>query len=147
MIYLLTGHSLYNRKYHPFVLCSCQRGEGIKEGHVCKMISHEKTIEMWDKSRRVWNKKLTKLKPGETYDKKKHMDFVNKPLLGISHFGIHPEFLRRDRIRFDVFHLRCAVTRRIIAYICDFILRSSMECWTVAHICLKLFSQNILCWL
>ena len=127
MIYLLTGHSLFNRKFHPFVLCECQRGEGLKEGHVCKLITHEKTIEMWDKSKRRWENKLSKLKEGEKYTKKSHMDFVDKHFLGISHFGIHPDYLRRDKIRFDVFHLRCAVTRRIIDYLRMFILRSSKE--------------------
>ena len=31
MLYLLTQHSLYNRKYHPFLLCTCGRGEGLKK--------------------------------------------------------------------------------------------------------------------
>ena len=37
MLYLLTQHSLFNRKHFPFLLCTCGRGEGvIDEDHVCK---------------------------------------------------------------------------------------------------------------
>ena len=70
MIYLLTGHALYNRKFHPFVLCKCMRGDGLKEGHVCKIISHEETVQMWDKSKKRWERKHAKLKAGEKYTKK-----------------------------------------------------------------------------
>ena len=30
MLYLLTQHSLYNWKYHPFLLCTCACGAGLK---------------------------------------------------------------------------------------------------------------------
>lgn len=29
MIYMLTQHSLFNRKHHPFVLCKCKTGDGV----------------------------------------------------------------------------------------------------------------------
>ena len=127
MSHLLTGHALYNRKHHPFLLCTCQCGDGLKPGHVCTPVTHARTLEMWEKSRKRWEYKLSKLKEGETYTKKDHMDFVDKYLLGISHFGIHPEYLPRDLIRFDAFHLRCAITRRILSHLRKFILVSSND--------------------
>ena len=44
MLYLLTQHSMWNRKNRPFLLCSCERGEGVKNNnsHVCKTIGEEK---------------------------------------------------------------------------------------------------------
>ena len=39
MLYLLTQHSLFNRKFKPFLLCSCKRGECYKINHKCTMIS------------------------------------------------------------------------------------------------------------
>ena len=42
MLYLLTQHSLWNRKYNPFLLCTCKRGEGVVSNrtHICKVKSH-----------------------------------------------------------------------------------------------------------
>ena len=40
MLYLLTQHLLFNRLHHPFLLCSCQRGEGVKDpGHKCRILT------------------------------------------------------------------------------------------------------------
>ena len=36
MIYSLTQHSAWNRKYNPFLLCDCHRGDGVVDSdHVC----------------------------------------------------------------------------------------------------------------
>ena len=50
------------------------------------------------------------------YSKKDHMDWVDQSNLGVSHFGIHPESLRPDLLRFDTFHMKCAITRNLINY-------------------------------
>ena len=43
MLYLLTQHSLFNRKHFPFLLCTCGRGEGVlNENHKCQFVSHTK---------------------------------------------------------------------------------------------------------
>ena len=52
-----------------------------------------------------------------------HMDWIDVHNNGIFHFGIHPMYLPPSNIRFDVFHLRCAVTRRLMVYLRKFILR------------------------
>ena len=42
MLYLLTQHSLYNRRYHPFLLCDCSRGAGVmNNNHQCRIIPDE----------------------------------------------------------------------------------------------------------
>ena len=43
------------------------------------------------------------------------MDFVDKKNSGVSHFGLQSNDLPRDSIWFDVFHLRCAIMRRLMA--------------------------------
>ena len=42
MLYLMTQHSSWSRKNHPFLLCKCQRGEGVAdESHECTiMLKH-----------------------------------------------------------------------------------------------------------
>lgn len=42
MLYMLTQHSLWNRKYHPFLLCKCEHGEGVKNAnHKCIQFTHQ----------------------------------------------------------------------------------------------------------
>ena len=48
------------------------------------------------------------------HSKKKHMDWVDENNFGISHFGLHPDLLRRDNMRFDVFHCRSSITRMMM---------------------------------
>ena len=123
MLYLLTQHSLFNRKNKPFLLCSCQRGEAIEDGHKCQITSDAETIRLWKRSLHRWNDKRSRLKEGERWEKKEHMDWIDNKNNGISHFGIYPKYLLPSRIRFDVFHLRCAVTRRMMVYTRTFIQR------------------------
>ena len=149
MLYLLTQHSLYNRKFHPFLLCKCQRGEGVinNMNHECKIISHEEQIHYYNRSIKRWKNK--RIKRGDTtYNIKKHMDWIDEENYGISHFGIHPDQLRRDKIRFDVFHLRCAITRRLMDYLRKFIIKQSEELKKEFSDMLLTFltSYNVLVW-
>ena len=114
MLYLLTQHSLFNRKHFPFLLCTCGRGEGvINEDHECKFVSHTMQEEYWDRSLRRWDEKRQKV--GEmNYHYFDHMKWIDINNCGISHFGFHPKLLNRDSIRFDVLHLRCSITRRLM---------------------------------
>ena len=65
MLYLLTQHSLFNRKHKPFLLCGCQRGAALEEGHQCQIISDAETVRLWKRSLRRWNDKRSRLKEGE----------------------------------------------------------------------------------
>ena len=127
MLYILTQHSLFNRKHHPFLLCKCQRGAGVANAnHICEPISHDEQIQRYERSERRWNIKRERV--GESaYVKKDHMDWIDKENIGISHFGLHPNLLPRHLIRFDVFHLRCAITRRIMSNLRKFLYGSNMD--------------------
>ena len=49
------------------------------------------------------------------------MDWVDTSDFGIPHFGIDPNLLCRDTIRFDTFHMKCAVTRALMTYLRSFL--------------------------
>ena len=114
MLYLLTQHSQWSRKFHPFLLCKCGRGEGVRNNatHVCVPISHQEQITLYERSMRRWDLKRSR---DPTYNLKKHLDWIDISNSGISHFGIHPNLLPRHTIRFDMFHMKCAVTRKLMA--------------------------------
>ena len=40
---------------------------------------------------------------------------------------IHPEYLNRENIRFDIFHLRCALTRRLMSHLREYLLRTTPD--------------------
>ena len=61
----------------------------------------------------------------QTYTKKDHMDWVDDKNEGISHYGIHPTLLPRGEVRFDMFHLKCSVTKKLMNYLREFILRQN----------------------
>ena len=55
MLYALTQHSAYNRKYHPFLLCKCGPGDGVRDpSHVCLLIEHDKQVERFEQSKTKW---------------------------------------------------------------------------------------------
>ena len=56
---------------------------------------------------------------------KDHLDWIDEHNFGVSHFGFHPNDLPRHLLRFDVFHCRCAVTRRMMSTLKNFILKQS----------------------
>ena len=55
------------------------------------------------------------------------MDWVDVGNLGVSHLGIHPTNLPCNSIRFDVFHLQCAITRRLMKNLHKFMLMQTVE--------------------
>ena len=124
MLYLLTQHSLFNRKHHPFLLCNCKRGAGVQDGnHQCKIINDEEQLRLYNRSKRRWDN----MEHIESYKEKQHMDWVDYYNQGISHLGINPTILPRSSIRFDVFHLRGGVTRRLMSNLRKFLMGSTME--------------------
>ena len=129
MLYLLTQHSLWNRKFHPFLLCTCTRGAGvISDTHVCIPLTHLEQIESWERSKRRWiNKKKQMESQGKCYKTKTHAAWVDENNKGVSHFGLHPNLLPRHDIRFDTFHMKCAVTRKLMTHLRNFILDQSND--------------------
>ena len=113
MLYLLTQHLAWSRKHNPFLLCKCKQGEGVtnNDSHVCIPISHDEQVLLYNRSEKRWEQKRSRLKEGESYEVAHHRDWVAEENFGASHFGLSPEMLCRDDIRFDVFHLAVAITK------------------------------------
>ena len=65
------------------------------------------------------------------------MSFVDEKNSGVSHFGLHPDDIPRDSVWFDVFHLRCAITRRLMATLRRFLMKQTI-------ILIQEFSETIL---
>jgi len=127
MLYLSTQHSLFNRKHHPFLLCKCQRGQGLVDSeHICEPISHTEQVRFWERSKRRWDSKRSR-SGAASWSMKNHVDWIDENNVGISHFVFHPNELRRDSLRFDVFHLRCSITRRLMVYLRKFMIKQTTE--------------------
>ena len=74
MLYLLTQHSLYNRKYKPFLLCKCSKGEGVQNrDDKCKLLNDHEQEYFYARSQKKWEKTFS-LIDGNSYTKKYHMD-------------------------------------------------------------------------
>ena len=128
MLYILTQHSLYSRKHYPYLLCRCKRGAAVSDpDHVCKFLTQEEYVCSYFRSKRRWTTKKATLPTDKTYDLDDHKAWVDETNDGVSHFGIHPDHLRIDNIRFDVFHLRSAITKRLMSCLREFILKQSCD--------------------
>ena len=78
VLYLLTQHSLFNRKHYPFLLCKCQRGAGVKDpNHKCVMILDEEHCQWYNRSLRRWKNK----EADENYKEGEHMDWMIKRMM------------------------------------------------------------------
>ena len=150
MLYLLTAHSLHNRRHHPFYFASVNSQGCINENHECVLIPHEKQSDHWDRSKRRWERRTSadQIVSKGPYTVKKHMDWIDENNFGISHFGLHPSLLRRDNIRFDIFHLWCSITRRLMGNLQKFVLKQStelMQCFS--NLLLNFWTDyHLLCW-
>ena len=129
MGYALLQHCLWNRTYTPFLLCKCSRGDAVRNAdHVCEFISQDEYVELNDKSSRQWYKKSRERKVrGKQYDLDAHHAWIDKHNHGISHLGINPNHLRLDNLRFDVFHLTQAISKRLMTALRTFIFKQSCE--------------------
>ena len=64
---------------------------------------------------------------GKQYDIDDHHALTAHHNNGMLHFGIYPNRLRLDNLRFDVFHLTCAITRRLLLALRTFAFKQSCE--------------------
>ena len=102
---------------YPFLLCKCNRGSGVvDENHVCEIIDHDNQLKYFDRSKKRWERRKSnnKKESKEIYTIKDHADWVDNNNFGVSHFGLSPLLLKRENIRFDVFHLCVAITKRLM---------------------------------
>ena len=64
---------------------------------------------------------------GNQYDLDAHHAWIDQHNHGILHFGIYPNHLRLNNLRFDVFHLTCAITRCLLLALRTFLFKQSYE--------------------
>ena len=127
MLYLLTPHGLYSRTDHPFLLCACEKGEGVMDAEwTCTLIDDVQQQRLFTRSQRQWTKMTSKV-PSIDWKTEEHMDWAAVFNKGCSHFGVSPELLPRSSLRFDTFHLKCQVTRNLMTYLRRFLLNQSGE--------------------
>ena len=135
MLYVMTQHSLWNRKHHPFLLCKCKRGETTNnEEHVCTPVTDEEYKNDWNRSLRRWDYKVSKC---ASYTVDSHRNWCDENNYGVTHFGCTPDDLPMSSIYFDIMHMQMAITRRFMTDLRRFVLRRSSEQ-------IKMFSENIL---
>ena len=149
MIYSLLQHSQWNRKHHPFLLCKCKKSDGLAdEGHSCSMWTNDSYKAAWERSLRRWNHKIGN-SPRSEYSDDTHKNWCDEHNFGVTHFGISPATFNVETIKFDVFHCKCAIIRRIMSYTRDLILKqSSASIKAFTNDVLKSFWSNyhIYCW-
>lgn len=82
MLYILSGHGLWNRKNYPFLLCKCKRKEGVVNAdHVCKIMTHTEQTILNYKSLCRWNEVLNSTTT-ISYSKTDHMNWVDETIMG-----------------------------------------------------------------
>ena len=77
------------------------------------------------KTRETVRKKITD--PTHKYDKDDHRDWCDVNNSSITHYVFHPDVLPRDNIWFDIFHLRSAITKLLMQYLCQYLEKQSHE--------------------
>ena len=126
---------MWNRKNHPFLMCKCKRGHhNFSDSHQCTMWSDEEYEEKWRISKTKWE--IETAIP-QDWSTQKHKDWCDQRNFGITHMGIDPTFLPASTIRFDSFHLSCAVIRKIMSSIRKLMLKQSSNM-------IKDFTDNVL---
>ena len=151
MLYLLTQHSLWNRKYNPFLMCGCERDQGLDDSnHICKMYTDEQYRLFYDRSKKKWDQKSSSLLlQGNTYSISSHRKWCDEKNHGVTHFGVSPDSYPLSSIRFDTFHMKCAITRRIMDTLRDFMLKqgTSMIKKFTTDILMKIWNDfHVYCW-
>ena len=118
-LYMLLGHSHWSRKHKPFLGCACGKGDCNNDNHQCVQWTDETYKEKIKKSSLRWSKRdaIARLRK-EEYTISDHREWCDKRNDGICHFGVVPETYNfASTIRYDVFHGRGNVCKKIIAYI------------------------------
>ena len=64
MVCIMTQHSSWSRKNHPFLLCKCQRGEGVADkSHECTLIEDDEQLELHNRSEKNGKERHQQKKP------------------------------------------------------------------------------------
>lgn len=86
--------------------------------------------------------------PPQQYTESDHRNWADMMNYGIMNCDVHPFELRRDNIRFDVCHLQCAETRKLMTYLWKFGRCQSYEFQNSFHKLLQNFwnQYQLLIW-
>ena len=98
------------------------------------MWSDKEYVEKWNISKTKWDIQTSNTQDWST---KKHKEWCDERNYGITHLGIDPRLLPVSTIRFDSFHLSCAVIRKIMSSIRKLMLKQSSNV-------IKDFTDNVL---
>ena len=153
LCYELLQHSLWNRKYHRFLLCGCKAHARVydNDSSKCAMLNDNEYKQRWGLSKERWEHWS---QPGRTlnkkaYTKSKHKIWCDSENLGITHFGVNPDVFPTSHLRFDMFHLKCAITRSVMNECRDLIMKQSQslrDSWT-ERVLKDIFHKfHIFCW-
>ena len=96
---------------------------------VSVQICHSEKVQLFDWLVTIFECQIAKrYKSGKSeYTKDLHRDWCDENNSGVTHFGFHPMYLPRDNIRFDIFHLRSALTRKLMENLRKYIHKQSHE--------------------
>ena len=61
MLYLLTQHSMWNRKNYPYLMCKCKGGAFFKTNKACQLIKQDDHIRYWEKSKEYFYNEKQKM--------------------------------------------------------------------------------------
>ena len=143
MLYTLTQYPLYNRQYHSYLLCKCGPVDKVCDPlHKCIPTARDKQVKRFDCFKQKWshfagvfNRKISP----QAYTERNHHNWTDRNNYGITHFDAHPDKLCSHNIRFDVFHLHCAQTRKLMTYLRKYIRLQTFEFQDCFHAVLALF--------
>ena len=112
--------------------------------HIWTHLSKEESKLLYILSKRRWYAKQNSVKGTEkkNYCYKEHLNWVDKNNKGRSHFGVNPDYLPREDLRFDTFHLKCAITRRLMTCLRNYILRQTEDIINKFNIILKTYCND-----
>ena len=79
---------------------------------------------MYSRSKCRWTYKSSE---DITYTKKRHSDWCDVNNVGVTHFGVERSLLPQENLRFDTFHLKCAVVHCILCCLCLFVMNHSLD--------------------
>ena len=129
MLYSMLQHSQWNRIHHPFLLCKCKRTDGLENtNHECDMYNDDSYSHQWKRSVKRWEYKQQKeKKKNQTYDESDHRSWCDEHNFGVTHFGLEPDLFPISHIRFDIFHCKCAIIRRMMTTVRELLMNLSHE--------------------
>ena len=122
MVYELYQHSKWNRRHCPNLLCYCSKGEGLAANHSCEFMSHDDHKFFHATSRLKWD-----ALDATSRDALKHRDWADQENWGVTHFGLEPDVIPLDTIRFDTFHMTCAILRKVMGAVRELVNSFSTE--------------------